>query len=540
MDLHQLLGSVLIPGAVVLLGIAILITFKVIGSRYKRIPPNKVGIFYGRSYPPAEPGGDRRGFIVVAGGGRIVFPLVESYQEMSTAAFQVKIQEDGIQNKDNVPFTIKGIATCKISATENDLNKAAKAFLGKTDEEIEGFVLNILKGHLRSIFAKLNIDDILRNRDDFNGKVIEESTPELQSLGISLINLVLQEINDGVGYLESLGKTAVAVAKRDAEIAVAEADRDSQTQVAEAERTRDIAKSNAARESEVVVAENKAKVLEANKERDVKEARYATETHKERAVSETAFAIAKAAQEKELRVQEAGRDEAEKQAQVRVQSQEKLRREAELLATVIASAMADKEKIRIDAEAEKQKTILDAEATAESITRNADAKRREFEALGEGEASSIRAKAIATADGEAARVKNTLVAQAEGTEKMAEALSKMDDRARVVIILDRLPVLLDKGGDAVAKVMEAIFKSVAAPLGNIDSINIVDIGGKGQGIDKFSTVVPETVLKFMATAKAMGIDVTGILQKLGVNLDDLPKVLGEMYTPSETLDKGES
>src|SRR2546422_792873 len=96
---------------------------------------------------------------------------------------------------------VKVVATCKISPAPEDWPNAAMAFLGKTAEDIKGFVNNILIGHLRSIIGKLDIDEILRQRDTFNRRVIEESTEELKRLGIQVITLVIQEVSDAHGYI---------------------------------------------------------------------------------------------------------------------------------------------------------------------------------------------------------------------------------------------------------------------------------------------------------------------------------------------------
>src|SRR5437867_247305 len=170
--------SLMVPLMIILLALAFIIVMRVIASRYKKIPPNAVGIFYGRKYTSRDPATGRvqtLGFKVVGGGGRIILPFVESYQEMSTAAFQTEIDERGIPNKDNVKINVKGVATCKISSIPEDLMNAAQAFLGKKDDEIKAFVQNILKGHLRSIIGKLNIEGLLRERDAFNKQVVEES-----------------------------------------------------------------------------------------------------------------------------------------------------------------------------------------------------------------------------------------------------------------------------------------------------------------------------------------------------------------------------
>ena len=93
----------------------------------------------------------------------------------------------------------------------------------------------------------------------------------------------------------------------------------------------------------------------------------------------------------------------------------------------------------------------------------------------------------------------------------------MNDAALLIIILDKLPPLLNQGGDAVAKVMTAIFSSIAAPIGQIDKIEIIDVGGSGRGIDQMASVVPNVLFKFLAAAKAQGIDVSVLLGKLGID-----------------------
>jgi flotillin len=506
-ELSRYLGGFVIPVVVIVLALGFLLTIKFIASRYKKVPPTKAGIFYGRKYRVKI--GDReetRGFMVVLGGGRVLMPLVESYQEMSTAAFQVTIDEDNIPNADNVKFVIKGVATCKVSTIPENLYRAAGAFLDKNEHQIEEFIRNILKGHLRSIVGKLDINGLLRERDNFNRQVVAESSPELSALGMELVNLVIQDISDTLGYIDALGQRAVAETKADAAI-----------KVAEANRAQSIAVSNAARESALVGADNAAKIAEAEKTRDVKVADFKAISETQRAISEKAFAIATTSQDQKLRVAEAERDAAQKEAEVFVQEKEALRRQKELEATVIRDAEAEKQTTVIKAEAAKQKRIIEAEAEASFLTATAQAKKNAMTLEGEGEAAKQKAILVAQAEGKAAEKREALLGEAEGTKKLAEALREMNDAARLIIILDKLPPLLNQGGDAVAKVMTAIFSSIAAPIGQIDKIEIIDVGGSGRGIDQMSSLVPNVLFKFLAAAKAQGIDVSVLLGKLGID-----------------------
>ncbi len=73
--------------------------------------------------------------------------------------------------------------------------------------------------------GKLDINGLLRERDNFNKQVVAESSPELSALGMELVNLVIQDISDTLGYIDALGQRAVAETKADAAIKVAEAQR---------------------------------------------------------------------------------------------------------------------------------------------------------------------------------------------------------------------------------------------------------------------------------------------------------------------------
>lgn len=526
------LSNWIVPGLILLIVIAFIATIRVVASRYKKIPPDFAGIFYGRSYAYKDAAGQiqHRGFKVLLSGGKVLIPFVESYKEFATSVFQINIEENAIPNKDNVKMTIRGVATCKISTAEEDLINAASNFLNKSSEQVAAIVKNIMMGHLRSIVGNSTIDELLRKRDEFNKRTVVESSEELKRLGIQIINLVIQDVKDDEGYIDALGKQAVAEAKRDAEIKVAEATRDKEIKVSDAEK-----------EAAIVQAQNAAKVAEAEADKEIKQAQYKVHSDTERAKAENAFGIASAEQEKTLRVKQAERDAAEKEAQILVQEKEAIRMERQLGATVIKSAEAEKTRLSIVAEGEKNKRTIEAEGTANALKIEALAKRESEINIGEGEASRKKASLIADAEGEKAKLlaeadgeKAKLIAAAEGkkadaeaTQKLAEALKALDEKSQLMMILDRAPHLLETGGDALAKVMKEALSAIAAPLGNIDSLNIVDVGGNGKGVDQLTNLVPGMLLKLLSVTKAMGLDFSTLLSKVGLDADATSKLIGK-------------
>ena len=509
----------LVPLTIIMLAIAFVLVVKYMATRYRRVPPGRVGIFYGKKYKWTD--GSLRGYLLITGGGRFQRPFFESYLEIPTTAFQVPINEENVPNKDNVKLTVPGVATCKVSTEPGDLNKAIDSLIDTLTDispktrnpegtPIEIFVRNILKGHLRSIIGKLSINELLRERDAFNKKVVEESAAELKSFGVDLMNLVIQDIADREGYIDALGKQAVADAKAEAEIKV----------------------SNAQRSSATVKAQNEAEIAAAEKDRDIKKAEFLKVTATAQAEANMAGQIMQAAQEQRLKVAQAQRDAAEREAQVVVQEKEAIRRSKELEATVVAQAKADQQTQVINAEASKQKRIIDADAEAEYIKRTAQAKRDGATLEGEGEANRTRVKLLAEAEGNAAAKKQQLLAEAEGTRQLAEALKQLSTDGRMIIIMDRLPQLIEKGGDAYAKVMQAMFSSVAAGVGAIDNLNIVDMGGSGNGIARVADIVPNIVARALANAKAQGLDIKGLLALTGVDASQLDAMIGQLFAPA--------
>src|SRR6266487_522137 len=107
--LADTIKSLSMPVLIVMIAVAFVIVVRVMASRYKKVPPNAVGIFYGRKYKWVDPSDGKvkvRGFRIVAGGGSLLLPIVENLELLSTAAFQTEIAENDIPNRDNVKINV--------------------------------------------------------------------------------------------------------------------------------------------------------------------------------------------------------------------------------------------------------------------------------------------------------------------------------------------------------------------------------------------------------------------------------------------------
>jgi flotillin len=570
------IGGFLIPGIIIAAVIALLVLGMVVASRYKTVPPNAIAVFFGRKYKVRGADGSliTRGFDIMTGGGRILLPIVEQYQVMSTAAFQVVIEEESVPTLRNVPVRVKAVATCRISPNPDEQSNAVQAFLGKPESSMASTVNEILRGHVRSIIASLAVEQILRDRAEFNQKVLQESAEEFRKLGIQIVTLVVQDVTDEVGYIAALGKQETAAKIRDAAIATAQAEKETKVKVSDAQR-----------EAAEVAAQNAVKVADAEKIRDVQVAQFRVETEGKRAEADMANQIAKTTQETNLRVLEAKRDAQAAEAGIVVQEKRAALKQKELQATIIVEAEAKRQaqiiaseaaqevaqrtakQLAIEADgkanaairesegiARKTQTIAaaDADATRVRMAANAEGTR----ATGLAEADSNRAQLLsaaegnrmallAAAEGEEKRLlaiangkKAALLGEAAGTRELAEALKQLSEQGRLIMILDRLPTLLEKGGDAGAKIVSAAFEPLGKSLGAIKNVSIVDMGGseKGGGVAKFAGSIPQAVAAMVANAEAIGIDVKPLLKLAKIDASKLQSMIGLIDTaiPAET------
>lgn len=260
-----------------------------------------------------------------------------------------------------------------------------------------------------------------------------------------------------------------------------------------------------------------------------------------------------------MRLAEVAKETAETEARIGLQEREQNRRRAELDATLITAAKAEKQKLLIEADAQREAATLRAEATRVLAEASKDKVRFEGEgeaaamlALKEAEAGGRKASLLAEADGEKASLlaqaegqKAKLLAEAEGKEKLALALAQLDQTGKLLQVLDAAREVAKAIGDAVAKALgddgaARIFAAAAAPLASIDEIRIVDLGGSNGSdpVSRYASQVPKFVFDLINKADAVGLG--HLLQKMGVTSDILDPIVDAVSKNEAQDDSGDA
>lgn len=415
--------------------VALFLSFVVLTlSRYKRCPSNRILVIYGK----VSGGNTSR---CIHGGAAFVLPLIQDFAYLNLEPLQIEIPLTGALSIENIRVNVPSVFTVAIGTQPELMQNAAIRLLGLDMKQIQVRLEHIIFGQFRDAIASMRIEDITRHREQFLKNIQLTLEPELNKLGLILINVNITDITDESGYIVAIGKKAASQAVQQAMVdvaqqeklgagGVADAERERAVQVANAQKLREIGLHEAQKDQAVRVAEleRDQKIGEAAAQRD-QAVRFA-ELDKERKVAEqtavfdrdsqvksaeqimrisVAEANAKAiageskaqadiaAAQAELQVKqatayqlsetkkreaEAGVEESQNLAMAKAALANAQRVEAERRATLEAPAKAEKAKILVDAQAAAEKRRMEAEAEANAIFVKIDAEARgQFETL---------------------------------------------------------------------------------------------------------------------------------------------------------------
>jgi flotillin len=458
----------------IIIAVSVVVALVVLyASRYKKVPPDKAMVVYGK-----------HGFQVITGGAKFIVPIIESYEFLPLDVRTLDINVTDIVTdvtRSGAKVNIKSVAQVKISGDKRVLNTAAEHLLHKTDAAINEIAMKTLEGHVRGVCATLTIEEINSDRDTISARIQNMAGNDLMNMGIAIRSFVIRDLEDNYGYLDALGIKKTEEVKRDARVGKAIANREATIQEAKA-----------AQEGEQANAEAEAQVAVYHRDRDITRQKAEGEVEKERANREISFAIQDARRKQELVVEERTIDIRDKEKSVEVQRQEVLRREQEQKAvqvvpakakadSVVAEAEGEKSRMMLIAEGEKARMVLVAEGEKSKLTLVADGQAEKIRKEGTAEADIIKLKGLAEA--EAIRAKG--LAEAQAMEKKALAWEMYGKAALTQLIVEQLPAIVGEASKCLQNTEKIIVMGEGGPSKLVGSV--VDIAAQAPALVKSLT-----------------------------------------------------
>lgn len=474
---------------IIVVGLALVLLFLIglAATMFRKVGPNEALIVYGFG-----------GKEVVVGGGKVVLPFVQQAEMLTLElmSFDVAPTQD-LYTSQGVAVNVEAVAQIKVQSDQESILKAAEQFLAKPPQERQALIRLVMEGHLRGIVGQLTVEQIVKEPEMVAERMRANVADDIQKMGLVVVSFTIREVKDKNEYILNMGKPDIANVQRVADVATAEADRDTTIKRAQAMREAKIAEAVAEQEKVIAETASQTRQAEAIRDLEIKKAEYASTVKAQQAQADKAYEIQTNIEQQRAVAEQVKIEEVRKQREVAVQEAEILRREKELIATVLRAAEIEKQRIETLAEADRQRQVLQATGLAESARLEGQAQAEITRLKGMAEAEIILAKGNA---------------EATAMNVQAEAYQLYNQAAVLDKLLGSMPEMV---------------RAISEPLTKVDKITVVSTGGEnghGAGVNR--------VTSDMATMIAQ---VPALLESLtGIKVDELMKQVPAMRQPGES------
>ena len=398
-------------------------------------------------------------------------PFITRIDKLSLGVMQVDVKtSEAVPTNEFINVTVDGVANIKISSNEELLKRAAEALLGKSRQEMVTLVTQVLEGNMREIVGSVGLKEMVQDRQGVAKKITENVVPDMEKLGIEVVNFNIQNFKDAAGTIENMGIDNVEQIRKNAQIAKANAQKDIS-----------IATSKAQEEANAVSVEAEKKIAEQNADLAIQQAEMKVRADTKKADADAAYSIQQENQRKIVEIAKTNADIARREKEAELAEKEIAIKERRLEADVKKQADATKYQMEKEAEAEMIKRQREADARQYEAVKAAEARKAEAEALRyamEQEAEGIRAKGLA---------------EAEAIEKKAEAQKKMGEASIIEMYLSALP---------------EVVKNAATPLAKTDKIVMYGEGNSAKLVRDVMTSADQVI---EGVKTSTGIDIKSVL-----------------------------
>ena len=472
-------ASSVIPAVVIGIVALVVLLLAFFSAAYVKAPPNRAYIISGL----------RKKKKILIGKAGIRIPLVERLDKLSLDVMQVDIKtSEAIPTNEFINVTVDGVANIKISSDPELLEKAAEALLGMDQRQLIFLVTQVLEGNMREIVGSVGLKEMVQERQIVAEKIKENAIPDMQKLGIEIVNFNIQNFKDGAGTIENMGIDNVEQIRKAAQIAKAEAARD----IA-------IAEANARECANKVAVEANQRIAEQNTTLAIREAELKKDADIKKAEADAAYDIQKQEQRKTIEVTSANADIARREKEAELFEKEIALQEKKLDAEIKKKADALKYEAEKKAEAdlirrqkESEARRYEEEQAAIARMKAAEAEKYEQERQAEAKRAMAEAEAFAKMK-EAEGIRAVGLAEAEAIEKKAEAQKKMGEASVLEMYLTALP---------------EVVKNAAAPLAQTDKIVMY---GDGNSTKLLRDVMQSSNQIMEGLEEATGLDVKSMI-----------------------------
>ncbi len=378
---------------------------------------------------------------ILIGRAGIKIPFLEKKDELNLQLIPIDVKtSSAVPTADYINIRVDAAVNVKISVIPENLSLAAQNFLNRKTDYIAQVAREVLEGNMREIVGKMNLEEMVSDRQKFASLVKENAEPDLAAMGLDIVSFNVQNFVDSNGVIENLGVDNIVKIQKNAAISRAE----SEKEIAKAQ-------ANAQREANEAQIAAQTDIAQKNNELAITQAELKRVSDAKKAEADAAYQIQQEEQRKTIEITTANANIAKQEKEILLKQKEAEVMEQALDAQVKKKAEAEKFAKQQQADAQLYQRQREAEAKKYELSQQAEALKIQAEAekyAKEQEAEGIRIKGLA----EAEAIQAKAVAEAEGIEKKAEAMAKMGEAAVLEMYFKALPDVVRNAAEPLAKV----------------------------------------------------------------------------------------
>ena len=200
----------------IIIAVIVVLAVLLLSIGYLKAPPDTAFIISGMG---------KKRILIGKAGWRI--PFLERVDKLSLQVMTVDVKtSEAVPTNEFINVMVDGVANVKVSSDPVLLTRAAEALLGMKQNELIAMVTQVLEGNMREIVGSVGLKEMVQDRQGVAKKITENVVPDMQKLGIEVVNFNIQNFRDNAGTIENMGIDNVEQIRKNAQIAKANAQRD--------------------------------------------------------------------------------------------------------------------------------------------------------------------------------------------------------------------------------------------------------------------------------------------------------------------------
>lgn len=212
--LSEMLGMV---GAFIPIVLVVALVFIILVTGYVKASPDTAYIISGLRRQPK----------VLIGKAGIKIPFLEKKDELNLQFIPIDVKtSSAVPTADYINIRVDAAVNVKISDNPERLALAAQNFLNRQTDYIAQVSREVLEGNMREIVGKMNLEEMVSDRQKFANLVKENAEPDLAAMGLDIVSFNVQNFEDGNGVIENLGVDNIVKIQKNAAISRAESEKE--------------------------------------------------------------------------------------------------------------------------------------------------------------------------------------------------------------------------------------------------------------------------------------------------------------------------